>query len=100
MTYLQNLKPINRFAHWNALGSFLVGTMLLLVFIITQENNLVEMGMGYLMVAFVWNCLVLILVIIAAIGQKTSLVETFKTIGILLLNIPIAFSYFLIVLEF
>ncbi|GAL75840.1 hypothetical protein JCM19275_64 [Nonlabens ulvanivorans] len=37
---------------------------------------------------------------IAALSQKTSFKETAYTIGVLLANIPIAFLYFIIILEF
>ncbi len=97
--YLQSLKPVNSFAHWNTLVSFSIGTVLLLIYLLFKESSLIEIGIAYLIVAVVWNCLIFILIIIAAIGQKTALKETIVTIGVLVLNIPIAFGYFLIVVE-
>jgi len=100
MNYLNKLTPVNRFAHWNALGSFIIGTISLLSYFIFKGKDLIDIGFSYLSIAFIWNLLVLLLVIIVAIGKKTSRIETIKTIVIMLLNIPIAFCYFLIVIEF
>ena len=97
--YLQKFSLVNRIAHWNALISFLLGTLSLLSFVITQEDDLIGIGVYYLTGAFWWNCFVLAAVIIAAIIYKTEVKQTLKTIAALLLNIPIAFIYFLIVVE-
>lgn len=100
MKYLQHLSPTNRFAQWNALACFIIGTISLLSYIIFKNDHLIDIGIIYLYSAVIWNVIVLILVIIMAIKIKTALMETVKTIAIMLLNIPIAIGYFFIVLEF
>ncbi|EAS19371.1 hypothetical protein BBFL7_00838 [Flavobacteria bacterium BBFL7] len=100
MTYLQELTPINRFAHWNALASFSLGTLSLLSYLIFKQSDLIEIGIVYTIVAVVWNSIVLVMILFAALGQKTSFKETTSTIGILLINLPIAFLYFIIIIEY
>ncbi len=100
MNYLKELTPVNRFAHWTALVSFCLGTLSFLSYLICKQSDLIEIGLGYIVIAVVCNIIVLVMIMIAALSQKTSFKETAYTIGVLLANIPIAFLYFIIIVEF
>lgn len=97
--YLSRLSTTNRWAHLNTFLSFMIGTIILLVYVIHPMRSWIDIGITYLFIAFCWNCLLLLFVIIRAIRSKTSYKETAITILVMLLNIPVAFLYFYVVIE-
>lgn len=81
----------------SAIFSFAIGTVLLLVYLLSQANNLLYIGLAYVYIAFFINIAVLFLLLFAVIAYSENRNKTWLTILYLLLNIPVAFGYFLIV---
>ncbi|MFN0256580.1 hypothetical protein [Pedobacter ureilyticus] len=84
---------------WTSICSFAIGTLLFLTFIITKYGILAYLGFYYLIVIIPVNILVLLIIIASAFLNKERWIEHLKTIGLMLLNIPIAWLY-LILLNF
>ena len=83
---------INRIAVYLAIISFGIGT-LLLSFKISHYSGLIQMGFTYVIYAFAINSVMLLLIVIHTIRYIKDLKEHLITIGIMLLNIPIAQVY-------
>lgn len=77
-----------------AISSFALGTFLFLAYSFTKNDAFAITGFYYLLFIIPVNLLVLLALIIAALAKKDRLAEHLKTIGLMLLNIPIAWSYF------
>lgn len=84
---------INRIAVYLAIISFGIGTLLLLSFKISHYSGLIQMGFTYVIYAFAINSVMLLLIVIRTIRYIKDLKEHLITIGIMLLNIPIAQVY-------
>ena len=83
-----------------ALFFFSVGTLLLLLQIIFRDINVVTLiGFYFLCVAIICN-LFFVAVLLIGLLLKEDVEQTFKAIGVLLFNIPIAYIYALIVFQF
>jgi len=76
-----------------ALGSFLVGTLLLFSYKITDADSLLTIGLGYTYLAAIINSLMLILLLINTLTHYKDYKENLLTILILLANIPITYWY-------
>ncbi|WP_452601609.1 hypothetical protein [Pontimicrobium sp. MEBiC06410] len=82
-----------------ALLFFTIGTLLLILhFIFNTSNFIIWLGYMYVLLAIVINSILLIILIVALFIDKEKL-ETLKSIGVLTLNIPIAFVYFQMVID-
>ncbi|MDO5970912.1 hypothetical protein Q4Q35_13960 [Flavivirga aquimarina] len=82
-----------------ALISFSIGTILFLLQAINKGLSTVTViGFNYVKVAIIVNSLVFIILLFTLFLSKQKL-ETIKSIGIILLNIPIAFLYYQIVIH-
>ncbi|WP_452597154.1 hypothetical protein [Pontimicrobium sp. MEBiC01747] len=82
-----------------ALLFFTIGTLLLILhFIFNTSNFIIWLGYMYVLLAIVINSILLIILIVALFIDKEKL-ETLKSIGVLSLNIPIAFVYFQMVID-
>jgi hypothetical protein len=84
---------INKFGRYTALASFIVGTFFLLAFIVTGDNSFKSMGLLYVVIAAVFNSLLLFVIIIKAIISKERTGASF-TVFLMLLNIPVVVCYF------
>ena len=73
--------------------SFIVGTVILLLYLITKSDELIMFGCFYLIVACCINALLLILILFLLVSNPKSYREILITIGIIMLNIPIALFY-------
>ena len=83
-----------------ALVFFVLGTLLFLLQLVsTNMNELPLIGFYYLVIAVIVNSLVLI-TLLGKLFIDTNYTETFKSIGIILANIPIAVAYAYIVIEY
>jgi hypothetical protein len=87
---------INKFGRYTALASFIVGTFFLLAFIVTGDNSFEYMGLLYVVIAAVFNSLLLFVIIIKAIISKERTGASF-TVFLMLLNIPVVIIYMSIV---
>ncbi|MGV3545947.1 MAG: hypothetical protein ACO1N4_02710 [Pedobacter sp.] len=85
-----------RIGTWTAICSFVIGTLLFLTFIITNHAALAYLGFYYLLVIIPVNMLVLLIIIATAFLNKERWIEHLKTMGLMLLNIPIAWLYLIL----
>lgn len=99
MTKKQYENATGIFSTQLAIGSFIVGTILLILHLFNPTGALFGVGAYYLIVAFVLNFIMLIRLTYFAFTQKNH--QDYYTIKILILlaNIPIAFVYLRIVGE-
>ncbi len=79
--------------------SFLLGTILLLLFLVSQSSILADIGLFYVLIAFVLNAMVLIGLIINSIINYQYYKENLVTILLFLLNIPVTIGYIAIVVN-
>ena len=77
--------------------SFVVGTVILLTFLITKKGPIISVGMGYLGIAFIVNLIFFLVLLVNFAITRAQVRSHLKTAGIMLLNIPIAYGYFVIV---
>jgi len=82
-----------------AIGSFLIGTLLVILQLLFPNENLLKVGLLYVLLAFIINSIMLIYLIFLCFTQKNH--QEYYTIKILILlaNIPITFVYIKIILE-
>ncbi len=90
-------QPVNKKALMVSTISFLLGTILLLLFMISKSAILADIGLFYVVIAFVLNAMVLIGLIINSIINHQYYRENLATILLFLLNIPITMGYIVIV---
>ena len=83
-------------ANLTALISFSVGTLLLMGLLITEFEGFLVIGTYYLVLAIAFNVTLLILIRIILIKEERF--EIFKSILLMLINIPIAYLYTQIIL--
>ncbi|AWH86466.1 hypothetical protein HYN59_15715 [Flavobacterium album] len=79
------------------LTSLIIGTLLLIAFLITKDPGLIGIGICYVAIAFVANTGTLISMIVYALRHRKHLSLILWHTPILLLNIPIAWMYMIIV---
>lgn len=85
----------------SALVSFAIGTIILILFMITREiDPFAYIGIWYLYVAFAINAMLFFLVILSALFLWKNSIELLGHAMLLTLNIPVAIGYFFIVLNF
>lgn len=99
MKFISSFSKVNQFGIINSMISFVLGSLILLAYLISQVDVLISAGMYYLLIAFYWNLAVITMILIAMVYRKTWK-ESLSIIGLMLINIPIAFIYFLIVIQF
>jgi hypothetical protein len=88
----------NRFGLFTALISFIIGTLLLIVFYFTNSYSLSIFGIFFIAIAGIINLGVLIKVLINLINDKENRKKHILTSGVMILNVPIAILYFYIVM--
>ena len=79
--------------------SFLLGTMILLLYLISGSEAFLIGGLFYVLIAVVLNTITLISISINAIINYHHYKENLITILLFLLNIPIALGYMTIVIK-
>lgn len=77
-----------------AIWSFGIGTFLFLAYLTTNNSIFLPLGLYYLITIIPFNLIILLLVTIAMLMKKEDKIAHIKTIGLILLNIPIAWLYF------
>ena len=96
MTIINNIKNIGKLT---TLTSFILGTILLILFVLFKTNyNIVEIGIYYVVIAFIVNIFVFVGILISGLYFWNHRLQLFATCGLLLVNLPIAFGYFLLTL--
>jgi len=98
MTKKQYQNATGIFSTQLAIGSFLIGTLLLILQLLFPNGILLAIGLIYVSLAFMMNLIILINLIILCFTQKNH--QEYFTIKILILlaNIPIAFVYLKIII--
>ncbi len=94
---MNTIQPINKNALRIATISFLLGTMLLLLFLIFGSNVLLQIGFCYVLIASVLNGITLIGLLANSIINHQYYKENLTTILLVLLNIPITLGYISII---
>lgn len=88
-----------KFAKKFALVFFIIGSTLFLIQIMTSELTAITIfGYYYLILSIIINLIFVILLLCTLVLDKNKK-ETIKSIGVLMLNIPIAFIYAYLVLN-
>lgn len=77
--------------------SFIIGTILLLLYAITKIDILPIIGLYYVYLALFINCCYLVAIIILHFIKKRNYQETLIRIGITICNIPITLFYIYLV---
>ena len=82
-----------------AIVSFSIGTFILLLHFVLKNSDLVIIiGIYYLVIAFIVNGIMLLKLIFDWVTESKNRKSTLLQITILLINIPIAFFYFYLVI--
>jgi len=76
-----------------ALVSFILGTVVFGLFILTFAENLFLLGYGFIVLTGLINIVVLVAILIIAIKDKEERKRLLITCGIILLNIPVLLIY-------
>lgn len=79
--------------------SFIIGTILFVLQLYNEALGLIYFGFIFIIIAVIINTISLLILIFSILGYTEQKLELLKTIGIVLLNIPIAFLYFYILIE-
>ncbi len=96
---MQHLKLIQT-SRWTALISFLLGTIILLVHKALPNNyEILMIDLIYVCVATFINLIFAIAIIAELLLRPAIAEELVISLGIMLLNIPVAFLYFMIVVH-
>lgn len=74
--------------------SFILGTLIYAGAIITRNDNFFLGGFFYIILALIVNLVMLLTLLVTLITFPENRLKSLKTIGILLINIPIATLYF------
>ncbi|NII81933.1 MULTISPECIES: hypothetical protein [unclassified Pedobacter] len=82
-----------------AVYSFVFGTMILLIFLLSKYTPLVAVGLYYVLAASVFNMLILLTLLIQFMYYKEHRKKILTTVTFMLLNIPISILYFFIVIN-
>lgn len=82
-----------------AATSFIIGTILVAIYLyFDNPYNIETVGLIFIITAFWINIILWIILLISAFIKPEYRIETLKTCGIMVLNIPIAIGYFFLVL--
>jgi len=99
MTKKQYQNATGIFSTQLAIGSFLIGTLLLILHLLFRSGIVIEIGLIYVSLVFLMNLIMLINLVILCFTQKNH--QEYFTIKflIILANIPITFVYIKIIIE-
>ncbi|WP_299442302.1 hypothetical protein [uncultured Aquimarina sp.] len=93
------IQSVNRNALMIATFSFLLGTILFLIHLITAWEKIIIIGLFYVLIAVILNGITFIGLLANTIVNYHYYKENLTTVLIFSLNIPIAIGYFLIVIN-
>jgi len=99
MTKKQYKNATGIFSTQLAIGSFGIGTFLLILFLLFPSFRIVEIGFFYVAIASITNAILLLYLTFLLFTQQNHQEYYLIKILILLANIPIAFVYVRIVAE-
>jgi hypothetical protein len=73
--------------------SFVIGTLIFGVYFLTSNSNLLFVGYGYIVLAGIANLVILIAILIKSNSDSTNRKGLLKTVGLMLINLPIMFLF-------
>ncbi|WP_223552277.1 hypothetical protein [Aestuariivivens sp. NBU2969] len=76
-----------------ALFSFVIGTLIFGIYFLTSKWQLLFVGYGFIILAGIFNIIVLITTLTKAKNDSENRNKLLKTSGLILLNIPVLFVY-------
>lgn len=92
---------INQTGYIIAILSLVLGTIILSFYLyFGPEYISITLGISFVVIAIIVNTVVFAAILGSAILNKTFNNDTFKTCGLMLLNIPVAILYFYMVITF
>ena len=77
-----------------AISSFLIGTLILLIFMMIESPAIMIFGIIYIFIAAIINLIFFSSVVFKKAKHYISTKETLISLGIILSNLPIIYSYF------
>jgi len=80
--------------------SLIIGTIIFLSFCIIRDERIAMFGFAYLCFAVIINLLILFTLLVAIVTDAKNRIDIAKSMGLILLNIPIALFYFWVLTEF
>jgi hypothetical protein len=89
---------LDKIGKYTALISFLIGTLLLLIFYYTDSTEITGFGIYFIIIAGILNLIIIALLLAEILSNKENRNRNLKTTGLMLLNIPIVFVYFYFVM--
>jgi hypothetical protein len=90
------VQRINKIAITIALASFIIGTILLLIYSISHNHKMIDIGILYVQIACSINALVFITLIINTMINYKFYKENLITLVLISLNIPIVYTYIMV----
>jgi|GEM_PF-5093636 len=93
---LTRFTPTNRYALKLALGSFAIGSLIFMIEMATGWDYIKIVALFYLLIAFISNTLMFLIVVVNTI-LHTDKKQGWFTLYCLLINIPIAIGYLMII---
>lgn len=99
MKFIKQLRHISSSMQF-AIGTFIIGTILFLLFLLfPKSNELIIVGFYFVVIALLSNGLVLLMLLFELLLNKNSRKKNSIKILILVANIPIATLYFIVVIS-
>lgn len=86
-------EKLNNFGRMMAFFSFMIGTGIFAYSFISTSLEVLITGFGYLVSAFLFNIATFFIVLKKAMEDDANREELIATIGVIILNIPIALLY-------
>jgi len=82
-----------------AIFFFIVGTLFLISYLIFKDETIILLGYFYVLASVIANVVIVIALSIQLFTKKNNKEKIFINIALLCVNIPIAITYFLIVIN-
>ena len=86
-------KNLNKIGIWTAIISFVVGTILLVLYYFSDSEIVAIVSVFYIIAAGVINFVILLALLIKSRKDSENRKKYFKTAGLILINIPIVLVY-------
>lgn len=96
----QNNPPELNIARYCFKYSLIIGTLFFLTFCLTKNTTVLIFGFFYLCIALAINVIFFFVLLIIFISIPENRSETIMTMGLLLINIPIAWFYYWVIAEY
>lgn len=93
------IQQILKIPFWTASISFLFGTIIMLLYLINEDDKLVVLGFLYVAVASVINLAILLAMVALSFIHREHQKAILENTATILINIPIAIIYFFIIIK-